>query len=84
MPTGDIGDSSDISGPWRLQRVGWEEFYGRNIVLENTQGVNAVIGGQLQVVVIDEFDPDQLRPEREELMLQIAERLERVLNEEFA
>lgn len=72
---------------WKIntssEELDWEEYWGRSIVVENTHGNGAAVGGQLQVVVIDEFH-SELADGREDLMRQIAARIEQVLNEEFA
>ena len=72
---------------WKIntssEELDWEEYWGRSIVVKNTHGNGAAVGGQLQVVVIDEFH-NKLANGREDLMRQIAARIEQVLNEEFA
>lgn len=73
---------------WKIntssEELDWEEYWGRSIVVGNTHGNGAAVGGQLQVVVIDEFSSDKFPDARDDLMRRIAARIEQVLNEEFA
>ena len=75
---------------WKIDEgeIDWEEFWGRHIAIENDHGNGETVGGQLQVIVMDEFNHNELAPyteeERDDLMRRIAARIEQVLNEEFA